>query len=79
MSFWGLLPSLHAPDGPSKLFHWPKNEDNCWISESDILCVIDTPSLASSQRMYCLSKQDEVRISRLWGKWISDQVIALFP
>ena len=36
--------------GPSQLFHWPNKDDMCWIGESDIICVIDAPSLASSQR-----------------------------
>ena len=61
------------PHGPSKLFHWPNNEDTCWISEGDILCIIDSPSLASSRRMYCLSKKDDARIARLWRKWVTDE------
>ena len=36
------------PHGPSKLFHWPKEEDTCWISEGEIVCVIDVPSIVSS-------------------------------
>ncbi|XP_041360150.1 uncharacterized protein LOC121376369 [Gigantopelta aegis] len=52
--------------GP-KLFHWPNEEDTCWISDGDIFCVIDTPSIASSRRMYSLSKKDDARIARLLG------------
>ena len=43
--------------GPSKLFHWPKEEDACWSSEGDIVCVIDVPSIASSRWICCLSKR----------------------
>ena len=57
------------PYGHSKLFHWPTDDDTCWISEPDVLCVIDTPSLASSRRMYCLNRNDEARIARLWKEW----------
>ena len=37
------------PRGPSKLFHWPNNDDACGISEGDICCVI-----VSSRRMMLL-------------------------
>ena len=37
----------------------------CWIGESDIICVIDAPSLSHSQRMYCLNKKDNDKIARL--------------
>lgn len=67
-----LIRFMH-PHGPSKLFHWPNTEDTCWISEGDILCVIDALSLASSGRMYCLGKKDESRIARLWKKWVTDE------
>ena len=60
------------PHGPSKLFHWPNKDDMCWIGESDIICVIDAPSLASSQRTYCLNKKDNDRIARQWKKWLTD-------
>ena len=36
------------PRGQSKQFKWPAQEDQCWITEDDILCQIDTPSLTSS-------------------------------
>ncbi len=42
------------PHGPSKLFFWPNTDDTCWVQEADILCIIGTPSLASSRRMYSL-------------------------
>ena len=50
------------PHGPSKLFFWPNTDDTCWIHDADILCIIGTPSLASSRRMYSLNRQDDVRI-----------------
>ena len=28
------------PRGSFKLFHWPTDDDTCWISEPDVLCVI---------------------------------------
>ncbi len=60
------------PHGPSKLFHWPNKEDTCWVREGDIFCVIDTPSVASSRRMYGLSKKkNDATIARLWGKWLT--------
>ncbi len=61
------------PHGPSKLFFWPNTDDTCWVHEADILCIIGTPSLASSRRMYSLNRQDDVRIGRLWTKWVMDK------
>ena len=60
------------PHGPSKLFHWPTDDDTCWISEPDVLCVIDTPFLPCSRRMYCLNRNYEARIARLWKEWVID-------
>ena len=28
------------PHGPSKLFHWPRDEDRCWTDKKNILCII---------------------------------------
>ena len=55
------------PHGPSKLFHWPNKEDTCWVSEGDIFCVIDIPSVASSQRMYCLGKRMMLQLEDYGG------------
>ena len=65
-----FLHSFHA-HSYSKLFHWPNKEDTCWVSEGDNFCVIDTLFVASSRRMYCLSKKDDATIARLWGKWLT--------
>ena len=44
------------PHGPSQVvFHWPNTKMTCvGLVKSDIICVIDAPSLAPSQQMYCL-------------------------
>ena len=61
------------PHGPSKLFFWPNTDDTRRVHEADILCIIGTPSLASSRRMYSLNRQDDVRIGRLWTNWVIDK------
>ncbi len=36
------------PHGPTKQFKWPLEPDHCWVTEANILCKVDTPSLTSS-------------------------------
>ncbi|CAK8688934.1 unnamed protein product [Clavelina lepadiformis] len=57
------------PHGPAKLFHWPRDEDKCWLDKKSILCVINTPSLTLSTRMYSIGKPDNVKITGLCKKW----------
>ncbi|KAG1665452.1 PH-interacting protein [Nymphon striatum] len=59
------------PHGPAKLFRWPRDEDRCWIDKKSILCVIDTPSLAISTRMYNISKHDTAKITGLCGVFLA--------
>lgn len=43
------------PNGPSRSFQWPKNQDICWVPNQHILCTIDCPSLATTRGQYHLS------------------------
>ena len=58
------------PHGPSKQFKWPSRVDQCWITEADILCSIDTPSLtSSSSRKYVISDSDVAKIATVYPDW----------
>ena len=61
------------PHGPTKQVKWPSKTDQCWITEEDILCTVETPSLtSSSSRNYCISDNDVAKISRLYPQWTVD-------
>ena len=57
------------PHGLAKLFHWPRDEDLCWLDKKSILCAINTPPLTLSTQMYSISKPDSVKISGRCKKW----------
>ena len=66
---WWLHYQFHATPQSSQvtILAW----SNCWIDESDILCVIDAPMIAASgQRIqYKLTASDNVIISTVCRKW----------
>ena len=55
MTIFGLVMEVNAeqgdiklnflhPKGPAVSFHFPKNDDLCWIPRAHIICSIDTPN-----------------------------------
>ena len=49
-----VFQQLMHPKGPSHYFHWPENEDVCWVPFQHILCVSTQPTLANSLGQYQL-------------------------
>ena len=59
------------PHGPSKQFKWPLDADKCWVTEANVLCKVNTPSLtSSSSRKYYISANDSAQISEVYPDWI---------
>ncbi|XP_065684929.1 uncharacterized protein LOC136097009 [Hydra vulgaris] len=46
------------PHYPSRSYHWPNQDDNCWVPRMNVICLVKTPS-TSSGRQYQISKEDE--------------------
>jgi hypothetical protein len=47
------------PSGEAKQYTWPVKEDTCWVDNSNILCTLATPTMASSStRGYKFSTTD---------------------
>lgn len=55
------------PNGPSNAFFWPKHEDECWIPNAHILCVVDSPNLASTRGQYSFPKETIQFICGIWN------------
>lgn len=61
-----LLVNFMHPNGPSRSFYWPQQEDLCWVPFQHVLCVIDVPSLATTRGQYHLSTQCKKKINKKW-------------
>jgi hypothetical protein len=60
--------------GRARTSHWPSKDDQCWIPETDVHCVINGPYLTSSStRNYSFSRDDLARISNRCSKWPVDK------
>lgn len=50
----------------SSNFHWPVNEDKCWVPRENIICTIDPPNLRSTTTIsYGLSPKDQIKVAKL--------------
>ncbi|KAG8180983.1 hypothetical protein JTE90_024731 [Oedothorax gibbosus] len=59
-----LVQFMH-PNGPSRSFHWPNHDDECWIPFPHILQVIDMPSTETG-RQYRLTEKCQAEIATKW-------------
>ena len=55
------------PHGPARSFHWPEQEDVCWVPMVHILVKISVPSTTTG-RQYYLNPRDAIRISAKYGQ-----------
>ena len=53
---------LH-PHGPSRSFHWPTRRDICWVSLTEIICLIEAPGTATG-RTYNISEAELLNINK---------------
>jgi len=44
-----LIKFMH-PSGPTKLLHWPDDEDLCWSLKTKIICTIAAPCTVSGRK-----------------------------
>jgi hypothetical protein len=57
---------LH-PKFPSPSYHWPEREDLCWITEHDIVTVIESPTVSGrTGRQYLLALSDSRKIENIY-------------
>ena len=57
------------PHGPSHSFHWPKQQDKCWVPLQHVLCLVDVPCLSSSRGFYLLSDASKKTIDTQWNNF----------
>ena len=78
----GLVMEVNAEQGDEKLnflnpkipavsFHFPKNEDLCWIPTAHIICSIDTPTLATTRGQYQVTSATTKRITGAWREFLT--------
>ena len=54
-----LHPKFHSPS-----YHWPPRDDMCWITEENVLTIIETPKISGSTgRQYLLTESDSKKIN----------------
>ena len=57
------------PYGPGKNFFWPIRNDECWVLNSEVICLISTPTSISG-RTYNISDLDLENIS----SWLQKKI-----
>jgi hypothetical protein len=50
------------PKGPSLSYHWPANEDSCWVPFDQVLCTIDCPIRQNVRGQYHLTQRSQREI-----------------
>ena len=58
------------PSHPNSSFHWPHEDDICWVPNDHILCNIDIP-ITLSGRFYSILEHDRKLTDEqfLFAKW----------
>ena len=59
-----LVKFLHPPL-PSRSLHWSERDDNCYVPNTNILCIIQPP-VTCTGRQYCLIESDLNDVNIKW-------------
>ncbi|GBM95481.1 hypothetical protein AVEN_213849-1 [Araneus ventricosus] len=56
------------PHGPSETFYWPERQDECPVPSQHIICVIETPEIAShTGPLYKIGATSKKKIDDSWN------------
>ena len=56
------------PSYPSRSYHWPSQDDVCWVPSINLLLKVDTPMTVTG-RQYNISEIEHKHIKDSWEKF----------